>query len=51
MVRCAAEPMPLDAKLSWPGFALASAMSSCMFFAGSEGVATMISGATLISET
>jgi hypothetical protein len=32
-------PSPLDPKLSVPGFALASAMSSLRFFAGSEGCA------------
>ena len=51
MVRCAAAPTPLEAKLSSPGFAFASAISSCTLLAGSEGCAIMISGATLISET
>ena len=51
IVRWAAAPMPLDAKLSVPGLALASAISSCTLFAGTDGCAIMISGATLISET
>ena len=51
IVRCAAAPIPLDAKLSSPGLAFASAISSFTLFAGNEGCAIMISGATLINET
>ena len=51
MVRCAAAPTPEEAKFSSPGFGFASAISSCMLFAGSDGCAIMISGATLISDT
>ena len=32
------EPLPAEPKLSWPGLALASAISSLMDFAGSEGM-------------
>ncbi len=32
--RCGVEPLPAEAKLIAPGFSLASAISSCTFFAG-----------------
>ena len=37
-------PCPEEAKLTWPGFDFASAMSSLMFFTGSEGFTTTSSG-------
>ena len=37
-------PAPLDAKVSWSGLALASAMSSLMFFTGNEGCTTTRNG-------
>ena len=36
--RCPVLPVPADAKVSWPGLALASATSSFTLFAGNEGV-------------
>ena len=42
--RCATPPAPEDAKLSVPGFALASAISSCTFFAGTAALATSTTG-------
>ena len=39
-VRWVALPMPLEAKLSWPGRCFASAMSSIIDFTGIEGCTT-----------
>ena len=41
---CSDEPTEPIAKLSWPGLALASAISSFTLLAGSEGCATRIEG-------
>ena len=41
---CSDEPTAPIAKLSWPGFALASAMSSRTSFIGNEGLATRMDG-------
>lgn len=41
---CSDEPTAPMAKLSWPGLALASAISSRTSFAGTEGWATRIEG-------
>ena len=43
-VRCVDEPLPLEAKESSPGRALASAMNSFTFFTGRLGVTTSSSG-------
>src|SRR6516164_1022666 len=42
LARCAARPWPEEAKLSLPGLALASAISSPMDFAGRAGFTTRI---------
>ncbi len=42
--RCEATPVPPDAKLNAPGFTFASAMSSCTFFAASDGCVTRMKG-------
>ena len=41
MPRCANDPVPDEAYVSWPGFALASAIRSFTFCAGIEGCAAM----------
>ena len=51
VVRCAAAPTPLEANVSWPGFALASSISSFGVFAGSEFVTHTMSGAVTSNET
>ena len=38
--RCGEPPLPLEAKFICPGFALASAISSLMLFAGTAGLTT-----------
>jgi len=42
--RCCAEPLPEDAKATVPGFALASATSSCALFGAKDGVTTSTFG-------
>ena len=48
---CTWLPWPAEPKLSVPGFALASAISSCTFVAGTEGCTTTTMGpvATLVT--
>src|SRR5438067_2199863 len=49
--RCVFVPWPEDAKLSWPGFDFASAMTSCRLFAGTDGCSTSTIRDLLIIET
>ena len=49
--RCVDWPLPEEAKLSVPGFALASAISSATFFAGRAGLTTITSGPLVSCET
>ena len=51
VVRCAAAPMPLEAKVSWPGLAFASSIRSFIVVAGSELVAHTISGEVASNDT
>ena len=44
-------PSPADAKVTSPGFAFASATSSCAVSAGTEGCTTSTSGVVASSET
>jgi hypothetical protein len=45
------EPLPADPKLSWPGFAFASAISSFTVLAGSDGCSTIMLGNEATSAT
>ena len=42
--RCGAPPLPDDANASWPGCALASAITSCTDAAGTDALTVMTSG-------
>jgi hypothetical protein len=44
IVMCAALPLPPEPKASWPGFALASAMSSASVRAGTDACTTSTLG-------
>jgi hypothetical protein len=51
VVRCAAAPMPLEAKVSCPGFDFASSTSSFGVLTGSELVTHTMRGAVTRSDT
>ena len=44
-------PLPAEPKVSLPGFALASAISSVTVFAGTDGCTTSTRGATCVRLT
>jgi hypothetical protein len=50
-VRCTVEPVPAEAKLSWPGCAFATLMRSRTVRTGIDGCTTRMEGALASIET